>query len=448
MKYFSTNKHLPDGYQHGHSFSEALLMGIAPDGGLFMPEKLPFFALDILQEFKQYSYAQIAQKVLASLIGSDEKLCDELYNIVNEAYNFDIPIEKINPQLYIARLDQGPTASFKDFAARFMARAIRCVLPENQKLTILVATSGDTGSAVGAAFKGIKGVKVYILYPKHEVSNIQEQQLIRIGDNVQAIAIDGKFDDCQQLVKQAFADKSLQGLHLSSANSINVGRILPQIVYYFYIWSRVAVQNNGINFIVPSGNLGNSLGAELARKMGLPINQLFIATNANKAVPVFFENGIYQKISPSIEAISNAMNVGNPSNLARYFDLYGGTLDKDGITHQQPNLAAMREHIVSESVSDEETISTMHYFYEHYRCLLEPHGAVGAAVYRRHANRLGNEVSVLLETAHPAKFPEIIQQELHISHEMPVSLQQLMEQKANKIDLPNDYNLFKKLIAI
>lgn len=446
MKYFSTNRHLAGGYTQTHTFSEALLMGIAPDAGLFMPETLPHFSAQQLQAMRGKTYAQIAAEVLFPFVeGQMSK--EDLTAITTDAYGFDIPLENIDKNFWVARLDQGATASFKDFAARFMARATRYFLPKQQKLTVLVATSGDTGSAIGAAFQGIEGVKVYILYPQREVSFVQEQQLIRIGGNVQALAINGKFDDCQNLVKQAFADKELTELNLSSANSINVGRVLPQAVYYFYLWQKLTESmDEAINFVVPSGNLGNSLGAELARRMGLPVERLVIATNANRAVPDFLKNGVYEKISPSVAAVSNAMNVGNPSNLARYFALYGGTLDKDGQTHQAPDVAQMREHLLSVAISDTETIETIKYFYKKYACVLEPHGAVGAAAYRKLQSTLEKRKTILLETAHPAKFPEIVMQELGFAPPVPKALQAFLQNPASKIELTNDYKSLKNIL--
>jgi threonine synthase len=265
----------------------------------------------------------------------------------------------------LARLDQGPTASFKDFAARFMARAMAYFKPADQQVTILVATSGDTGSAIGEAFKGLEGFRVYILYPENEVSAIQKKQLDSIGQNVQAIAVDGKFDDCQAMVKQAFSDPDpdLQPLHLTSANSINLGRILPQIVYYFYCYVNCVDSMEPAVISVPSGNFGHSLGCEIARRMGLPVDRIIIATNANDEFPAFLESAKYHKIQPSRMCLSNAMNVGNPSNLARYFELYGGTIDKEGTVHKHPDLDQMRQHLYSVAISDGQTVATMKKYY-------------------------------------------------------------------------------------
>jgi len=436
--YYSTNGTLSKKY----TFKEALFLGLAPDDGLFMPSRIPKLSKDEIMVMKGKSYSEVAYRVLKKFLRYDIKLKD-LRRITSESYNFKVPIEKLDKYTLIIRLDRGPTASFKDFAARLMARLMNKLLPKNSKITILVATSGDTGSAVGEAYKGIKGIKVYILYPKSEVSSIQKKQLDSIGRNVEALAIDGKFDDCQKLVKQAFSDKELKSLNLTSANSINIGRVLPQIVYYFYAYVNCVDSFKEVVFSIPSGNFGSSLGCEIARRMGLPVKKIIIAVNENDEFPKFMKTGKYKKIDPSIPCISNAMNVGNPSNLARYFDLYGGTIDKDGIIHKKPNLKMMKANLYSVSISDEETVKTIKEVYKKYNIVLEPHGAVGFAGLIRYFKNNKKMQSICLETAHPSKFPEILNK-LKLKFDMHPLLKKKNKGKAK--NLSKDYEKFKEYL--
>lgn len=452
MRYISTNRHLNTdsvkGFPDKVSFREALFTGQAPDMGLFIPDRIPRLSLGQIADLKGKAYSEVAYEVLHPFL-ANEIPEDVLYRISREAYTFDLPIEKMDEQSWLIRLDQGPTASFKDFAARFMARAMAYFKPEEQQVTVLVATSGDTGSAIGQAFKGLEGFQVYILYPENEVSSIQKKQLDSIGDNVQAIAVAGKFDDCQAMVKEAFSDPDpdLKPLHLTSANSINLGRILPQIVYYFYAFVNTVEPIQPAVFSIPSGNFGNSLGCEYARRMGLPVEKIIIATNDNDEFPKFLESGTYQKIEPSRKCISNAMNVGNPSNLARYFELYDGTLDKSGTVHKYPDIKEMKQHLYSVAVSDEETVATMKQVYDENGILLEPHGAVGLTAlehYRKHDNP--NSPAICIETAHPSKFPEIIKQELGFTPEPHSFMTKLSDDNQQTVHLPADYNKFKQYL--
>ena len=302
-----------------------------------MPTSIPVLTKEEMNSLKGRSYPYIAFQILRKFL-KDEMVENDLEAICSEIYDYPIPLERINENTVMAFLDRGPSASFKDFAAMFMAKIMEFYNEKNKITTILVATSGDTGSAIGEAFKGIQGFQVIILYPDQEVSPIQRLQLERIGDNVKTISIDGQFDDCQKLVKRAFLDKELSSLNLTSCNSINIGRIIPQIVYYFYIISNIKDINEPIIFSVPSGNFGNSLGCEFAGRMGLPLEHIVIAVNENDEFPNFLSSGDFSPITPSRKCVSNAMNVGNPSNLARYFDLYGGHLLSNGIINKHPDL--------------------------------------------------------------------------------------------------------------
>lgn len=446
MKFYSTNRNLPGiSFKERVSFTEALFMGIAPDNGLFMPETIPAFSQEEIISLFGKPYYDVAYEVLRKFL-VEGLSSDIVKNICKEAYTFTIPIEKYSDSILLARMDQGPTASFKDFAAQALSRFMHILKPIGQTITVLVATSGDTGGAVGEAFKGLKETRVIILYPKKEVSSVQKKQLDGIGENVISIQIDGKFDDCQRLVKEAFSDKQLSYLHLTSANSINIGRILPQIIYYFYIYLKVEEEFKPIAFCVPTGNLGNALGCEIARRMGLPIKKIILATNDNDEIPKFLKKGIYEKISPSRNSISNAMNVGNPSNLARFFELYGGTVDKDGIIHKLPDIKEMRNNLAAYTVSDEDTIDTIVRAYRKRNILLEPHGAVGVKAAETYLLDNLNDTCVVLETAHPAKFPEVLEEKLDLKIEPPPSMKEVKE-VYTPVELSNHYDDLKKYLS-
>jgi threonine synthase len=421
-------------------------MGQAPDEGLFMPDRIPSLGADEIAALKGKPYADTALLVAGRFLGG-EIARDKLAWIVEDSYNFDVPLEQVRDRKYVMRLDQGPTASFKDFAARMMARLMSMVRDPGKRLNVLVATSGDTGSAVGEAFKGVPGIDVTILYPRGEVSGRQKKQLDTIGRNVRAISVAGKFDDCQDLVKRAFADPSLENLNLTSANSINFGRILPQTIYYVYAYSQLAFPGEEIVFSVPSGNFGNALGCEYARRMGLPVRTLVMPTNENDEFPRFLEYGSYEKVSPSRACLSNAMNVGHPSNLARFFDLFGGTVDRNGTVHRYPDRAEMRRHIYSVGITDGETKKTIKRIYETCGVLLEPHGAVGWRGLEDYLERGGDfPLCISLETAHPAKFPREINELLGIDPELPRSMKDVDSREGEPVFLDADDEAFRNYL--
>jgi threonine synthase len=451
IRYYSTNRHLApsDGitpFSGTVSFQEALMLGQAPDEGLFMPDRIPSLSPEDIAALRGRPYEEAARLVMHAFLAGEVPPA-ALNACVRSACNFGVPLEKVDAGRYVMRLDQGPTASFKDFAARMMARLMGLLKSPEVRLNVLVATSGDTGSAVGEAYRGVSGINVYILYPCDEVSGRQRKQLDTIGGNVQAISVDGKFDDCQNLVKQAFADPLLQRLNLTSANSINFGRILPQIVYYVYAYAQLVAPGEPIVFSVPSGNFGNALGCEYARRMGLPVKKLVMPVNENDEFPHFLETGRYEKVSPSRACLSNAMNVGHPSNLARFFDLYGGTLDRNGRVHVYPDRETMRKHIFSVSVSDDTTRETIKRVHDRWGVVLEPHGAVG---WRGLEAYLGSTkekcMCVSLETAHPAKFPEAIEHALGIQPELPQSMQDLENRTGEPILMKNDFEAFRTFL--
>jgi threonine synthase len=448
IRYYSTNRHLNNvegitPFTGKVSFKEALLKGQASDEGLFVPDTIPQLSLKDIQKLKGKPYRNTALLVAQAFL-ADEFPPEVLQKVVKDAYNYPVPLEEIKPRAFVMRLDQGPTASFKDFAARMMARLMSQSRPKGERLNILVATSGDTGSAVGEAFKGVAGIDVTILYPETEVSNRQKKQLDTIGGNVQALNVSGKFDDCQNLVKQAFSDSELVKFNLSSANSINFGRILPQIIYYIYAYAQLSENGEQAIFSVPSGNFGDALGCEYARRMGLQVAKLIMPTNENDEFPVFMATGIYSKVSPSRTCISNAMNVGHPSNLARFFELYGGTVDRVGKVHRYPDLEEMRRYIFSVSVTDEQTRETIKNVYSRYHVVLEQHGAVGWAGLEEYFKTVPDKIlAVCLETAHPAKFPEEIQKLLGLTLPLPESMKDLDQREGNAVSIANNYDDFK-----
>jgi threonine synthase len=437
--FHSTNEQSPP-----VNLREALLTGQAPDRGLYLPRTFPRFTPGELAEFATLAYPDIAHRVLGRYTEGILE-AEALAGLCREAYDFEVPLEPVRglERVHVLRLDRGPTASFKDFAARMMARLMgRFVRETGHPLTILTATSGDTGSAVASAFHNVEGIRVIVLFPIAEVSDRQRKQMTTLRDNIRTVAIAGKFDDCQALVKRAFADPALRHITLSSANSINIGRLLPQSVYYFYAASRLARSGEPIVFAVPSGNFGDMMGAVIASRMGLPLRKLVVPVNGNDEFPRFLAMGRYTKVEPSRNCLSNAMNVGHPSNLARLVAVYGGRMDETGAIHRAPDVAAMRRDLFSSAVSDEQTRATIREAWRTHRLLLEPHGAVG---WRGFLNYLATEPlkdapAVVLETAHPAKFPEEIEKVLGFTPEVPPTLAALdaLSEDYDKLDADHD----------
>ena len=445
IHYYSTN-----GNAEKASFSEALLKGLAPDNGLYMPETIPLMDQKSLRGLSGKTYPEIAFIVARNFL-HNEIPDPDLMSLALDAYNFGVPLERVYERKYIMRLDQGPTASFKDFAARMMGRLMQYYLHrQNRRILILTATSGDTGSAVANAFYNLENIQVVVLFPEKEVTPRQRKQMTTLRGNIKTVSLEGKFDDCQHLVKAAFMDPELRYLNLSSANSINIGRLLPQSFYYFFAWSRLASTSDlePVIFSVPSGNFGNMMGGLLAKSMGLPVSRFIIATNENDEVPVYWNTGRYATIMPSRNCISSAMNVGHPSNMARVIALYGGMMDEKGVIIREPDINRMHRDIFAVSISDAHTTRVMKEVYGKYGVLTEPHGAAGWAglqeYLREHgSDRPGDQLYISLETAHPAKFPEEIRRLLQIEPELPPSMTGL-DQAAESYDrLPNDYEQFR-----
>ncbi len=434
------------------SFEQALLKGLAPDGGLYMPEEMPSFSPEEILEFSNMEYHEIAFAVGKKFL-EGEVPEEDLRKIVMDAYDYKVPLEKVIDNQFVMRLDRGPTASFKDFAARMMGRLMQYFLNRNNgKLLILTATSGDTGSAIANAFYGLDNVEVVVLFPEKEVTDRQRKQMTTLGKNISILALDGKFDDCQALVKQAFGDSDLDYLNLSSANSINIGRLIPQTVYYFYSFAKLRSGdiNEQVVFSVPSGNFGDLCGGLIAKSMGLPVKKFVVATNENDEYPKFVKSGFYEKLVPSRNCISSAMNVGHPSNIPRLVQMYGGKMDENGNISQAPDMDNIRKDMYAVSINDADTELMISDAYKEHGLLLEPHGSVGWAGLQKfvkdEAIKQG-QLCISLETAHPAKFPEKIIEILSFDPELPPSLQGLEDLEESYEHLETGYEVFKNFLT-
>jgi len=430
MKFRSTLRQSPE-----VSLRDAVLRGSPPDGGLYMPLDIPRLKKDFFARLSALTFAEIACEVGALFLG-DEVPKRVLAEIATEAFNFPVPLVTLAERLHILELFHGPTLAFKDFGARFMARLMGYFVQESGKqLTVVVATSGDTGSAVAHAFLGVSGIRVVILYPAGRVSSAQEKQLTTLGQNITALELSGSFDDCQRLAKQALVDPVLsEKLLLTSANSINIARLIPQSFYYFSAAAQVKSPESPLVFSVPSGNFGNLTGGLLAKRMGLDIAQFIAATNANDVVPEFLRSG---KLIPraSRHTISNAMDVGNPSNFARIADLY----DND--------LQAIRRELCGCSFSDEETLRCMHDIEQQYRYVLDPHTAVGVLGWQCYARQNHTSAQgVVLATAHPAKFAETVARAIGLRPEMPQRLAGFLDRPKKSIPFPNQFSELQEFL--
>lgn len=416
------------------SLSEAVLWGLAPDGGLFMPDRIPRLNQAFIDNLSAYSFAEIAYQVALNLLQETIPPTD-LHTIIERSLTFDAPVVRLDDHLYSLELFHGPTLSFKDFGARFMAQLMAYLnRHQEQPLHILVATSGDTGSAVAHGFLDVPGIKVWILYPKGQVSDIQEKQLTTMGHNVTALEVEGTFDDCQALVKQAFQDVELcQRVRLTSANSINIARLIPQSFYYFYAYAQCHQKASPLVFSVPSGNFGNLTAGLLAKRMGLPIERFIAATNLNDSVPRYLDKGIFQP-HPSKRTLSNAMDVGNPSNFARLLDLY------------ENNLESIQQDIFGRSFSDEQTQIALKELYEHYDYVADPHGAVAYLGLKAYQQQVKKTAGIFLETAHPAKFLSTVEAVIGEKTTIPERLAQVLNKEKQTIMLANDYSQLKDLL--
>ena len=427
MKYKSTN-----GKSKEVSFKEAVVKGLADDGGLFFPMEIPKLPESFFKKLPELSISEIAYTFLKPYVDGDLP-DDELKTLLFDALNFDIPLIKIKPNSYSLELFHGPTLAFKDVGARIMARFLSKFIEKDKKLSILVATSGDTGSAVANGFLDIEGIDVIVLYPKGMVSDIQEKQFTTLGKNITALEVNGTFDDCQSLVKSAFADEDLnKKLQLSSANSINIARFLPQAIYYFYAYAQLKDKNKPVVFSVPSGNYGNLTSGLIAKKSGLPIHKFIAAANVNAVVTDYLKTGDFL-VRPSISTISNAMDVGNPSNFIRIMELHNHSWEK------------IKTEIKGYSFNDKKTKQCISDVYNRYNYLLDPHGAVaylGLLEYMKTENVNG----IFFETAHPAKFKEIVEKQIPIKINMPKRLEKCLSKNKKSIKIENSLSELKKIL--
>lgn len=431
MQYYSTNGNAPKA-----TLQEAVVKGLAPDKGLYMPERIPTIPKAFYNNIGEMSLQDISYVVANTLFGEDIE-SETLKEIVNDTLNFDIPLKHVDENRYSLELFHGPTLAFKDVGARFMARLLSYFNKKNgtKDVNVLVATSGDTGSAVANGFLGVPGVKVFVLYPKGKVSKIQEAQFTTLGQNITALEISGTFDDCQALVKNAFMDVDLnKKMQLTSANSINVARFLPQMFYYFYAYAQLAKNNlplDNIVISVPSGNFGNITAGLIGKQMGLPIKQFIAANNKNDVFYKYLLSGEYNP-QPSIATIANAMDVGAPSNFARILDLYNNS-------H-----SVISSEISGFTYSDEQIAQTLKDTYNKTKYLLDPHGAVG---YRSLLEGLKeNEIGIFLETAHPAKFKDTVEAIIGDNVDVPSKLIAFMKGTKSTVKLSSSFSTLKKYL--
>ena len=430
MKYYSTNKNAPIADLH-----KAVVKGLAEDRGLYMPEQIKKLPQSFFDHIQDMSFQELSYVVAEAFFGEDVEK-EALKQIVYDTLSFETPVVQVDERIYSLELFHGPTLAFKDVGARFMARLLQYFIRQegNEQVNVLVATSGDTGSAVANGFLGVDGIHVYVLYPKGKVSKIQESQFTTLGKNITAIEVDGVFDDCQALVKSAFMDEELnKHMKLTSANSINVARFLPQAFYYFNAYAQMKKLGKADQLVmcVPSGNFGNITAALFGHQMGLPIKRFIAANNANDIFYNYLQTGIYDP-KPSKQTLANAMDVGNPSNFARIYDLYGGSHEK------------VTSLISGATYSDDQIRETLLSCYQQTGYILDPHGTCG---YRALQEGLQEgEYGVFCETAHPAKFKETVDSITHGDVEIPERLAAFMRGKKESVPMSKDFNDFKAFL--
>lgn len=430
MKYYSTNNKTLTA-----SLEDAVLQGLAPDNGLYMPENIPVLSPDFYRDIHELDFDDIALAVSGAFIGSDIPE-NELKRIVTQTLTFDAPLVNVENGISALELFHGPTMAFKDFGARFMSQLLRYFASQiSREIVILVATSGDTGSAVANGFLGVEGIKVVVLYPSGKVSEIQEKQFTTLGRNITALEVDGTFDDCQRLVKTAFLDSELRDQYfLTSANSINIARLIPQTFYYFYGYARRQRRDKPVVFSVPSGNFGNLTAGLFAKRMGLPVARFVAATNRNDVVPEYLRDGVMTS-RPSVQTISNAMDVGNPSNFARMMDLY------------QNDVEAVRRDIVGYAFSDPETQAAIAHVSRETGYVLDPHGAVGYLGMKKFLTDSALDANgIFLETAHPAKFREVVEEALGTPIALPDTLARFAQGVKQSIPTRSEYSAFRQVL--
>lgn len=432
MQYYSTKN--PTGKTV--SLKEAVLKGLPDDNGLFMPCQIETLPENFFKYIDTLSFYEMAWNVVSCLDLQADVPPPKLREILKNSLNFDAPLVDLDQKTGILELFHGNTLAFKDFGARFMAQLMAYFVEgEKQTLHILVATSGDTGSAVAHGFLGVPNIHVTVLYPSGKVSNRQEKQFTTLGQNITALEVNGTFDDCQHLVKQAFLDTTLtKKMWLSSANSINIARLIPQMFYYFRAYAQAKAYHQSVVFAVPSGNFGNLTAGLFAKRMGLPVHKFVAATNTNDVVPAYLRNGNFQP-RPSVQTISNAMDVGNPSNFVRMSDLY------------ENNLAKMQEHIVGAAFGDAQTLEAIAHIKQKHDYIIEPHGAVAYLALEQYRQESQEDFyGVVLETAHPVKFPEAVEPIIQQTIEIPERLRVWTEKPKLSIPLRADFQEFKAFL--
>ena len=430
MNFYSTNNP-----EHRVSLKEAVIKGLAPDQGLYMPEKIPTLPQDFFDKLPDLSFQEIGYEVITALFSEDLSV-EQIKELVDHTLTFDAPLVKIEEGVYTLELFHGPTLAFKDFGARFCSKLMSILMEEeDRQVRVLVATSGDTGSAVANGFYKVPGVEVIILYPKGKVSELQEKQFTTLGENISTLEVDGVFDDCQKMVKEAFLDKELnEKMLLTSANSINIARWIPQCLYYFYAYSRLPKTDKKLAISVPSGNFGNLGAGILAERMGLPIDTFIASTNVNRVVPNYLAGNPFTTES-SLQTISNSMDVGNPSNFYRLLALFGN------------DEALFRQKVKGFYFDDQDTINGMKNVKQNSNYIMDPHGAVGYLGLRNFRNISPDEyVGIFLETAHPGKFRNVVEEVLELKLELPERLAKFMEGEKKTTALKNDYQEFKKYL--
>ena len=407
------------------SFKEAVISGLAPDKGLYFPEKIPKLQNSFIKNIEDLTEYEIAYESILPFIKSDIPK-NELKKIIYETLSFKFPLIKISENIHSMELYHGPTLAFKDVGARFMARCLGYFNKEkkSKEITVLVATSGDTGGAVADGFLDVKGINVIILYPSKKVSKIQEKQLTTLGGNISAVEVNGTFDDCQEMVKKSFLDKDiLKSIRLTSANSINIGRWLPQMFYYFFAYKELKKFNKPIVISVPSGNFGNICAGLLAKKMGLPIDHFIASTNINDVIPRYLKTSKYLPKS-SIQTISNAMDVGDPSNFIRISKIFNN------------NYNIIKSNLSGFKFEDNKTKEAIKEIYKNSNFIADPHGAVGYLGLKKYLKNHNNKIGVFMETAHPIKFIDVVENTLDIKLKLPEKIKKILkkEKRSTKID--------------
>jgi threonine synthase len=411
----------------------ALLTGLAPDGGLYLPERLDRLPAPALAALRGAPLRHTAL-VVARHLFRGEPPDAELERVIAQALDFPIPLVPFGAGSHVLELFHGPTCAFKDVGARFMARLMALYHREDaEPLTILVATSGDTGSAVAQAFFNLPGIRVFVLYPEGKVSPLQERQFTTLGGNVTALAVDGTFDDCQRLVKEAFADPGLKAMRLTSANSINVGRLLPQIFYYFHAWAQLPGPTSDPIVSVPSGNFGNLTAGLMAKRLGLPVKRFVAATNLNDVVPEYLRSGVFRPRA-SVETLSNAMDVGHPSNFARMLALYGGDVER------------MRADVEWATLTDSQTRAVIARAFHDLRYVLDPHSAVAASGLEKVGAQGGPQAGIFLATAHPAKFAEVVEPVIHTEVPLPPRLAECLRREPRVTRMEGSLTQLRQLL--